>query len=105
VLVRLSSEKLELPAGGDQQIVLDRRTTTASFPVRARTAGRFPVQVTLLTPDGTEVLQQTTYLVNSGQLPGIAIVVELAAGIVLLLWWASTLLPGRRAARRGRAAA
>ncbi|MEO5680839.1 MAG: hypothetical protein ABIS47_14355, partial [Acidimicrobiales bacterium] len=60
VLLQLDSDKLEFPDGNRTQVVLDRRTNTSRILVRVRASGSFPVRVRLLTPDGSQVLQETS---------------------------------------------
>ncbi|MEO5678864.1 MAG: hypothetical protein ABIS47_04260, partial [Acidimicrobiales bacterium] len=90
------------------QVVLDRRTNTSRILVRVRASGSFPVRVRLLTPDGSQVLQETSYVVRADTFPGVAIAVSGAAALFLALWWAKTLVTeggrhGRHRRRRRRA--
>jgi hypothetical protein len=103
VLLRLSSEKLEFPDGTDRIITLDRQNTTTRVRVRAKTAGAFPLRVTLLSPDGARELGKAEYRVRSNSLPGVGIGVAVAAGLILAFWWGKTLLFQPRGAHlRGR---
>ena len=102
VLLQLESEKLDFPEGNSTQVVLDRQTTTSRILVRVRASGSFPVKVRLLTPDGGRVLQETEYVVRANTVPGVAIAVSGAAALVLIGWWAKTLMPRRRHLRRRR---
>ena len=73
--------------------------------VRVRASGGFPVKVRLLTPDGSQVLQETEYVVRAQSFPGVAIAVSGAAALFLAVWWAKTLMSERgqhRAPRRRR---
>ncbi len=103
VLLHLESDKLEFPEGNRSQVVLDHRTTTTRMLVRVRASGSFPVKVRLLTPDGTQVLEETDYVVRAHTFPGVAIAVSGAAALFLAVWWARTLLAerGRHARPRG----
>jgi len=102
VLLRLESDKLDFPEGNSTQVVLDRRTTTSQILVRVRASGRFPVKVSLLTPDGGRVLQETVYVVRASTFPGVAIAVSGAATVFLAVWWARTLVRERRMKARPR---
>ena len=98
VLVRLTSSKLTFPQG-EQVVILPAQTTTAiEIPVIARSNGRFPVDLTLLTPDGSQALGPTaTFTARVNALAGLG---QLATGIGLLLlisWWVHHL---RRESRR-----
>src|SRR5204863_3155401 len=52
VVVRLQSDKLLFPHGAERPVDINRRNTTSTFTVDARTSGAFPVRVTLLSPSG-----------------------------------------------------
>ena len=97
VLVRLSSSKLTFPEG-EKTVMLPSGTTTAvEIPVTARSNGRFPVSLTLLTPDGSQTLGSTaTFTARVNALAGLG---QLVTGIGLLLlisWWAHHLRKQRR---------
>lgn len=97
VLVRLSSSKLTFPQG-EKTVTLPAGTTTAvEVPVTARSNGRFPVYLTLLTADGSQTLGTTaTFTARVNALAGLG---QLVTGIALLLlisWWAHHLRTARR---------
>ena len=97
VLVRLSSSKLSFPEG-EKTVTLPSGTTTAvEIPVTARSNGRFPVYLTLLTADGSQTLGSTaTFTARVNALAGLG---QLVTGIGLLLlisWWAHHLRKQRR---------
>ena len=97
VLVRLTSSKLSFPQG-EQTVTLPAGTSTAvEIPVVARSNGRFPVTITLLTPDGSQPLgPPATFTARVNALAGLG---QLVTGIALLLlvsWWAHHLRGERR---------
>lgn len=99
VLVRLESDRLEFPDGNVVSQVLPPENTTKRIAVRARTAGAFPLRVSLVTPDGGVVLAATRFTVRSTAASGVGIVLSAGAGVFLALWWARHALRGRRARR------
>jgi hypothetical protein len=57
------------------------------IPVRARSPGDTPVDVTVRTPDGTEQLAQVRITVRSTAISGLGLVLSIGAAAFLLLWW------------------
>lgn len=90
VLVRLRSSKLRLPEG-DKIVSLPAQTSTSvEFAVNARSNGRFPVSLQLLTPAGDVLLGPPSTL--TARVNAIAGLGQLVTGIALLFlvsWWAN----------------
>jgi hypothetical protein len=99
VLVRLESDRLEFPDGTERSLVLPPRNTTMRVRVRARTAGAFPLRVTLVSPQGGLELASSRFTVRSTAASGVGIALSAGAALFLLLWWARHLVRGRRARR------
>jgi hypothetical protein len=99
VLVRLESDRLEFPDGTERSLVLPPRNTTMRVRVRARTAGAFPLRVTLVSPQGGLALARSRFTVRSTAASGVGIALSAGAALFLLLWWARHLVRGRRARR------
>ena len=97
VLVRLTSSKLRFPTQSDPVLLPAGTTTSIEVPVEARSNGRFPVVMQLLTPDGTVVLgAPITFTARVNALAGLG---QLVTGIALLLlvsWWIHHLRRERR---------
>lgn len=88
VTVRLESAKLAFPEG--QQLVDLPASTTldVEIPVEVRSNGRFPVSVTLLTPEGDVPLgTPVEFAARATALTGLGQVVTVAGGLVLASWW------------------
>lgn len=90
ILIRMTSPKLRLPEG-DKVVTLPAGTSTAvEFAVSARSNGRFPVTLQLLTPRGDVPLgPPSTLTARVNALAGLG---QLVSGIALLLlatWWAN----------------
>ena len=88
IRVRLTSSKLRIPEG--EQVVAIPAGTVASVevPVQARTNGRFPVTLQLLTPEGDiSLAPPTVFTARVNALAGLG---QLVTGVALLLlatWW------------------
>jgi hypothetical protein len=98
VRVTLDSDQLEFPEGTDIPTTLDPGTTRLEVPVRVRTSGAFTLDVTVTSPDGSIVLDTSTFDVRSTAISGVGLALSIGAGLFLLVWW------GRhwRKARRSR---
>jgi len=96
VKVRLVSNRLSFLPADTQQILLNGGTDTILFHVQARTTGRFPVQVQILTPTGVELPGQGQLVVRSTAYNVIALIITIGAALFLLAWWARRFIPRRR---------
>ncbi|MBA3654375.1 MAG: hypothetical protein H0W70_09300 [Actinobacteria bacterium] len=99
VLVQLSSDKLQFPAGALARLDLTRRNTTTRFTVQARTSGTFPLEVTLRSPDGKVVLSRGRFTIRSRAASGVGVVLSVSAMCFLVLWWSRHFVRARRARR------
>ncbi|MGH9236098.1 MAG: DUF6049 family protein, partial [Acidimicrobiales bacterium] len=88
VRVRLDGDQLEFPDGDRFDQVLAPGTTRIEVPVRVRTSGAFSLDVTVTSPDGTLVLDSTTFDVRSTAISGVGLVLSVGAGLFLAIWWA-----------------
>ena len=101
VVVRLSSSKMEFPAGDQTVTLLPAQFTVVRVPIEARTSGRFPVTLEVLTPLGESRIGRPVPLTaRVTSLGGLGTLLTGAAVIVLLTWW----VRHYRRSRRGRAA-
>ena len=97
VLLDLSSEKLGfLHDSNPQKVTLDQHIQTVDVDVFARTAGDFPVVVSVKSPNGNLVIASVKFTVRSLSTSVVAVVLTAVAAFVLLLWWARTLTTRRR---------
>jgi hypothetical protein len=99
VRLTLTAEKLDFPDGDIVDTVLQPGTNRVEIRVRARASGRFPAEVTVTTPDGDVLLVDTTVRVRSTAVSGLGIVLSVAAGLFLALWWVRNLRSTRRQRR------
>ena len=113
VELRLSSERLifqhfsppdgrcTVPSSTSEvcDLTLTTHNTTLKVPVEARTSGVFPIQVSLWTPDGSQLIAQARDTVRSTAVSGVGVVLILVAILSLAIWWIRDLRRGRRARR------
>jgi hypothetical protein len=99
VLVRLESDKLEFPEGDEQRVTLQPGENRLEWLVTTRATGAFPVDVSLLSPDGSLELDSTRFTMRSTAVPGVGIALSALAAVFLAVWWARHWHSTRRAAR------
>ena len=88
VAVRLESAKLSFPDGQELVTLPANTTTEVEIPVEVRSNGRFPVSVTLLTPEGDVPLGiPVEFAARATALTGLGQVVTVAGGLILASWW------------------
>jgi len=96
----LQSPKLHFVDGPRQLVTLPAgQPRHLQIAVTARASGAFPMQVTITSPQGGLVITHTQFDVRSTAVSGIGLVLTIAAGAFLLLWWARHYRDARR--RRG----
>ncbi len=81
------------------QLVLTSQNTTLKIPVQTRSSGVFPLDVALVSPDGSMVLARDLTTVRSTAISGVGVVVIVLAVVSLAVWWVRDLRRGRRARR------
>ena len=84
-LVTAEELAIELPPGSS---VID-------VEVEARSLGTSPLAVTVLTPDGQQVLATTQFRVRSTAVPGLGLLLSVAGLIMLAAWWYVSIRRGR----------
>lgn len=90
VRIRLTSAKLTLPEGDKVVLIPARSSTAVDIPVVARSNGRFPVSLQLLTPDGgVPIGPVATLTARVNALAGLGQLVTGIAVLLLLSWWIS----------------
>ncbi|MGH9069586.1 MAG: DUF6049 family protein [Acidimicrobiales bacterium] len=96
-LLQLSSDKLGFGSqGSSRSVTLTQHAKTVEFQVKARATGKFPVQVSLVSPNGDLVLAESRFAVRSSAFSPVGIGLTVAAGLVLVGWWGRSLMRGRR---------
>ncbi len=104
VVLDLSSDKLAFLHGTNPQTVtLTQHVQSVEVNVSARASGVFPVVVSVRSPVGGLVIVSTKFTVRSLSTSVVAIALTAVAAAVLLVWWARTLISGRRSRRARRA--
>jgi hypothetical protein len=88
VMVQLDSDQLEFPDGRLITTPLPASTTTRlEVPVRVRTSGAFTMDVRVTSPDGTIVLDTSTFDVRSTAISGVGFILSIGAALFLAVWW------------------
>jgi hypothetical protein len=88
IAVRLESAKLSFPAGQELVDLPADSTSEVEIAVEVRSNGRFPVSVTLLTPEGDVPLgEPVEFAARATALTGLGQVVTVAGGLILASWW------------------
>lgn len=92
VLLRVDSDKLRFPLAGTARSAtftedLKKGRNLVDLLVEARTSGAFPLHITVLSPKGGLVIQQTTFTVQSTALSGVGVILSGGAAAFLTLWW------------------
>ena len=97
VVVRFASAKLKIPKARQTVVVPADGSSEVVVPVEARSNGKFPVFVSLLTPKNDVSLGEPMKITASvSALAGLGQVVTVSALLVLLTWWAHNWRSKRR---------
>ncbi|HVE92641.1 MAG TPA: DUF6049 family protein [Actinomycetota bacterium] len=100
LVVEVESAKLKFPRGRSRALEVSPPGQTVTFPALTEATGTFPVRVTLRTPDGRVVVEQSEITVRSTAANVLALGLTVGAAAFLVLWYAKG--RGRRTPR-GRA--
>jgi hypothetical protein len=98
VMVQVDSDQLEFPEGDFIAATLAPGTTRIEVPVRVRTSGAFTMVVRVTSPDGSLLLDTSTFDIRSTAISGVGLLLSIGAGLFLAVWW----LRHWRRARRSR---
>lgn len=86
VRVQVTSDKITM-AEPDLVLRVEPGTSAVDVPVRTRSLGASPLTVTLLTPDGSQVLSTTGFQVRSTAVPGLGLLISAVGLGGLAAWW------------------
>lgn len=86
VLLAFESDKINVTQDLST-VVLPPGVSTIDIELEARSLGRSPLLVRVLTPDGTVELARTRYGVRSTAIPGLGLLLSAAALVFLMSWW------------------
>jgi len=95
VKVRFLSDKVrfvDLDDGESTTIRLEPGVTNQEFSVEVLSAGSFPMDIQVLSPDGRLQLRSVSLTIRANTPSGVGILLTVGAGAVLVLWWGRELL-------------
>jgi hypothetical protein len=98
VMVQVDSDQLEFPEGDFIGATLPPGTTRLDVPVKVRTSGAFTMVVRVTSPDGSLLLDTSTFDIRSTAISGVGLLLSIGAGLFLAVWW----LRNWRSAKRSR---
>ena len=98
VVVRVESNTLDFPHGGERVVTLARQTTVERVPVEARGPGAFPLEVRLVSPDGQLAVATSRFTIRSTAASWVGLALSTGAGLFLVIWWARH-IHGRRSGK------
>ena len=98
VVVRLGSQRLRFLDANPKPVTLSDQPVVLEFRAQARATGRFPVQVTVESPDGRAVSAEQI-VVRSTAYSRLALLITAGAVLVLALLWVRRLLAMRKQRR------
>ena len=99
VEVRFISDKalfVDFDDGETTTIVLEPGITTKEFRVQALSAGSFPLRIEMFSPDGALELGGVDLTIRSTVPSFVGVALTIGAILVLVIWWARSLLRSRR---------
>lgn len=89
VALEFRSAKLEFPEGARQNLVLaPGGPTQVEVAVRTRASGAFRLDLDVRSPDGTLLVARDELTVRSTAISGLGLLLSVAAGLFLAVWWA-----------------
>ncbi len=99
VALVLESDRLEFPDGETQIVTLPPGERSVPIRVRSQAAGQVTLFITVLSPDGAIVLDESSVEVRSLVFSGVALVISAVALALLVVWWGREIARTRRAER------
>ena len=88
VSLNFQSPKLHFVNGNQQVVTIPAgQPAHLTIPVTVRASGAFPMQVTITSPDHGLAITHTRFDVRSTAISGIGLILTVAAGLFLALWW------------------
>jgi hypothetical protein len=99
VQVTLSSDKIDFLDQPTFATTLQPGSNRLSIPVRAKSSGLFPVTISVGSTDGILPMSSNRIPIRSTAFSGLGLVLTIAAGLFLALWWARNFRTNRRSKR------
>lgn len=99
VRIDFDSNQLQFPDGERMAVTLEPGPNRLDIRVRTLASGAFPLDIEIVSPDGSIVLDRTTFDIRSTTVSGVGLVLSIGAGLFLAIWWVRHWRRGRRAGR------
>lgn len=89
VAINLKSDKLVFTKSDKFIVTLTGLNTTVQVPVKTRTSGSFPIEITMTSVDGNILLANQNVTLRSTSFSGVGLAIMIGSFIFLVLWWSS----------------
>lgn len=86
VMLLFDSDKIDV-AQDQTTIVLPAGVSTIDVELEARSLGRSPLRIRIMTPDRKVLLAETSFGVRSTAVPGLGLLLSATALLFLMVWW------------------
>ncbi len=87
VVIDLTSDKLDFPAGTELEVTLTSGANEVAVPISTRTSGDSTLALRVTSPDRTIELTSTRIVVRSTAISGVGLLIAVAALLILVVWW------------------
>lgn len=94
VLLLFDSDKIDVTQD-ETTVILPAGVSTVNVELEARSLGRSPLRVRIMTPDRTVQLAETSFGVRSTAVPGLGLLLSATALLFLMVWWVRSIMTTR----------
>lgn len=94
VLLLFDSDKIDVTQD-ETTVVLPAGVSTVNVELEARSLGRSPLRVRIMTPDRSVQLAETSFGVRSTAVPGLGLLLSATALLFLMVWWVRSIMNAR----------
>lgn len=94
VLLLFDSDKIDVTQD-ETTVILPAGVSTVNVELEARSLGRSPLRVRIMTPDRTVQLAETSFGVRSTAVPGLGLLLSATALLFLMVWWIRSIMNTR----------
>lgn len=98
VTIKLKSDKLIFTKSDTFQVALSGLNTTVNVPIKTRTTGSFPIEITMTSVDSNINLANQNVTLRSTSFSGVGLAILIGSFFFLLIWWISNAKKNRKKA-------